>query len=116
MNKAVGCTAGHHAASQECSCPLLHTPPALSPHITTIYQHVCCLCRPTRTAYAPQWVYFSDDAPVEILEEVQGQLLGAYQFIQVCLGWDRGLWWGGERRLPVTRGVGRHVHVTAAPV
>ena len=30
----------------------------------------------------PQWVYFSEDAPVAILEEVQEQLQGAYTFIQ----------------------------------
>ncbi|KAL4430847.1 hypothetical protein ABPG75_006103 [Micractinium tetrahymenae] len=29
-----------------------------------------------------QWVYFEDETPVAILEEVQAQLLGAYEYIQ----------------------------------
>ena len=56
--------------------------PALPTSVPPTHHHPSALPRSPPIPSVPQWVYFSEDGPVEVLEEVQEQLLGAYEFIQ----------------------------------
>lgn len=98
-----GCTLRVVLSGKACSppthaaCPGLASPPVLAaadrPPSILMPAHRPGLSlpapqtpHPPPTPYpptpTPQWVYFEEETPVAVLEEVQAQLLGAYEFIQ----------------------------------
>lgn len=66
------------------SCRLSPPNPNQRPRRWPYHRIGCALLPllPRCPALSPQWVYFEEETPVAILEEVQAQLLGAYEFIQ----------------------------------